>query len=113
MIYLNDNYKNYKYLVEVSDNYICLSDTKNVTADWQNPETIDVLYQFFKPSTYAIETTKTYTSDRSFETIKTSQDFWDRADSPALFSVSILVIAFTLFIINILTRIVRRGGIIG
>ena len=112
MIYLNDNYKNYKYLVEVSDNYICLTDEKNIVADWEHPHSIDVVYQFFKPSTYVVEDVKTYTSDRSFETVKTSQDFWDRGDSPALFSVSVLVIACTLFLINILTKIVKRGGIL-
>lgn len=113
MIYVNDNYKNYKYLVEVSDNYVCLSDTKSVSADWQNPVTIDVIYQYLSPSTYVIEGTKTYTSERSFDTIKTGQDFWDRSDSPSIFYSGLVMIFFALFIISQLTKIVTRGGLLG
>lgn len=113
MIYVNDNYKNYKYLVEVSDNYVCLSDTRIVSADWQNPVTIDVIYQYLSPSTYVIEGTKTYTSERSFDTIETSQEFWDRSDSSNIFNCGLVMTFFALFIINQLTKIVKRGGLLG
>lgn len=113
MIYVNDNYKNYKYLVEVSDNYVCLSDTRSVSADWQNPETIDVIYQYLSPSTYVIEGTKTYTSEKSFDIIETRQGFWDRADSSNIFYCGLVMTFFAVFIINQLTRIVKRGGLLG
>ena len=113
MIYVNDNYKNYKYLVEVSDNYVCLSDTRIVSADWQNPLTIDVIYQYLTPSTYVIEGTKTYTSEKSFDIIETSQEFWDRADASNIFYSGLVITFFAVFIINQLTRIVKRGGLLG
>lgn len=112
-IFVNEDYSKYKYLVGVSDNYIILSNKKNVSGSWEYPVEYDVIYQYLYPSTYVIEDTKTTTQELTFETIKSSTDFWDRADSIQIFNCSILVIFCALFIINILTRIVKRGGLLG
>lgn len=113
MIFVNEDYDNYKYLVEASDNYVVLSNSSYVEGDWQNPDTIDVIYQYIKPSTMVIETTQTYTTTKSFDRVEISSDFWDRGDSPTIFGYAVLVTFLTLYIINILTRVVKRGGLLG
>lgn len=112
-IFVNEDYDNYKYLVEANDNYFVLTNTSSVNGDWQNPDEIDIIYQYISPSVLTVEGTQTYTTVKSFDKVDISSDFWERADSPAIFSVSILVMFCTLWILNILTRIVKRGGIFG
>lgn len=113
MIFVNEDYNNYKYLVEASDNYVVLSNSSYVEGDWQNPDTIDVIYQYIKPSTLTIEGTQTYTTTKSFDRVEISNDFWDRGDSPTIFGYAVLVTFLALYIINILTKVVKRGGLLG
>ena len=112
-IFINEDYYNYKYLVEASDNYFVLTNSASTNGSWESPDEIDVVYQYIKPSTLTVEGSQTFTTTKSFDKVDLSSDFWERADSPAIFSVSILVIFCTLFILNIFTRIVKRGGILG
>lgn len=110
-MFVNENYERYSYLVETSDNYIVLARQSSVSADWQNPETIDVVYQYIKPSTYCFEDTRTFTNSRSFVYVNTSSDFWERADVPEILCCSFMMFFFLLFLLNGLTRIARKGGI--
>lgn len=112
-MFVNEDYSNYKYLVNVSDNYVTLTNTSSVNGSWQDPQEYDVIYQFLSPSTLVIEDTKTTSSQLQFERVDVSSDFWERADSPMIFSVSVLVLFCVCFICNIFTRIVKRGGIFG
>lgn len=112
-MFVNEDYNNYKYIVDVSDNYITLSKQSSVNGSWQTPVEYDVIYQYINPSTLVIEDTKTTTSYLEFEKADISNDFWDRADSPTLFGCSVLVIFCACYILNVLTRIVKRGGIFG
>lgn len=111
MIFVNEDYTNYKYLVEVSDNYIVLTNSSNVNGEWQNPDTINVIYQFIKPSTLTIEGTRTYTSTQSFNRVEVSDDYWTRGDVPEILSISLMVTFLFVFILNGLTRILKKGGI--
>lgn len=113
MIFVNEDYDNYKYLVEASDNYVVLTNSSYVEGDWQNPDEIDVIYQYIKPSTMVIEATQTYTTTKSFDRVEISSEFWDRGDSPMIFGYAVLVTFLSLYIINILTRVVKRGGLLG
>lgn len=113
MIFVNEDYDNYKYLVEASDNYVVLSNSSSVHGDWQNPDEINVIYQYIKPSTVVIEGTQTYTTEKYFDRVEISSNFWDRGDSPTIFGYAVLVTFLALYIINILTRIVKRGGLLG
>lgn len=110
-MFINENYKNYKYVVGISDNYLILSKVDHVTADWNNQKTIDVIYQYLNPSFLTIEATRTFSSNTYFSDIETSQSFYARADAPALILCQFLVIFFTIFVLNGLTRFVRKGGV--
>lgn len=111
-MFLNEDYTNYKYLVEVNDNYVVLSNSSYANGDWQNPDTIDVIYQYLEPSFLVIEDTKTYNTSVSFNEIETSQSFYARADCLELIRTQFYILFFILFLFNALTRFVRKGGVI-
>lgn len=111
MMFVNQEYNRYKYLVEVSDNYIVLTDSRAVAGDWQTPVTIDIIYQYIEPSTLVIESERTFTNNRTFTEIEVSNNYWDRADSIKITNGSILMLFMMIFFINGLTRIFKKGGI--
>lgn len=110
-LFVNEEFKNYKYLVNVSDNYVILTDSRSVSGSWDNPVEYDVIYQYLTPSILTIETTRTTSSQLNFTQIETSHDFWDRADAPMITISSFIVVFFLLFVINGLTKLVRKGGV--
>lgn len=110
-MFVNNNYSNYKYVVGISDNYLILSKQSSVNADWNNPKTIDVIYQYLNPSFLTVEATRTFTSVTNFSEIETSQSFFARNDCLDIIKVQFLVIFFMIFILNALTRFVRKGGV--
>lgn len=112
MVFVNEEYNNYKYLVEASDNYVCLAKTSSVTGDWQNPTTIDVVYQYLEPSFLTIEDEITFTSEKTFSRVETTQSFYARRDCLGLIGIQFLIGFFILFLFNSLTRFVRKGGVI-
>lgn len=110
-MFVNENYINYKYLVEVNDNYVVLTNKSSISASYDNQKSYDVIYQYLKPSTLTIEQTRTARNDLVFERIDVSTDFWDRADCPEILTASILTMWIFIFILNGLTRIAKKGGI--
>jgi len=110
-MFVNEDYLNYNKVVSVSDNYVVLSKTSIVNADWQNPRTIDVIIQYFKPSFLTIEDTRTYTSNQQFNSISVDDNFYSRSDCLDIIVVQFLVIFFVIFCLNGLTRFVKKGGI--
>ena len=68
-MFVNSDYLDYKYLVSVSDNYVVLTDQHTVNGSWQDPEQIDIIYQFFEPSTLTIESTRSFSSQNTFDQI--------------------------------------------
>lgn len=110
-MFVNSDYLNYDNIVEVGENYICLSKVNSVSADWQNPKTIDIIYQYISPSILTIESSRTFSSSQIFENVEVSDNFFDRADSPQIIMCELAVIFFILFILNALTRFVRKGGV--
>lgn len=111
MMFVNEDYSQYKYVVGISDNYLILSKQSSVDADWNNPVTIDVIYQYLNPSFLAVEAKRTFTTYTSFSNIETSNSFFARADSLDLIKVQVILIFMILFFINGLTRFVRKGGV--
>lgn len=110
-MFVNSEYLNYDNIVELGDNYVCLTRSSSVDADWQNPKTINVVYQYITPSVLSIESTRTFTSSQTFESIETSDYFFDRADCPQIICCELAVIFFIIFILNGLTRFVKKGGV--
>lgn len=111
MIYVPEDYGNYKYLVDHSDNYVVLSNSRSVSGTYNEPDSADVIIQYFKPSTYTITSSINFYNSREFETVDVSSDFYDRADCPSIMNTIYLSIFFILFILNGLTKFVKKGGI--
>lgn len=109
--YVNEGYENYKYLVDLSDNYVVLTNKHSISADYQNPKTISVITQYFYPSTSIVEDTRTYSRSYEFEEVQTSQDFFDRPDCLFIINTQIYIFFLLLFFFNAFTRLVRKGGV--
>lgn len=109
MIYVNDT--DYKYVVSRSDNYIVLTNQKNVSASYQNPVEIDTLTQYLYPSTYFYEGVQTVTTNRSYDSVEVTDDFWARSDMPLIFTSYFCMLFILIFIINIFTKLLRPGGV--
>lgn len=110
-MFVNEEYKNYKYLVSASDNYVILTNRRSINADWQNPVEYPVIYQYFDPSYINIEATRTTSSSVVFPEVEVSQDFWDRPDCSELAVVITICVILLMFVINSITEFVQRGGI--
>lgn len=112
-MFVDSDYQNFKYVVSVSDNYVVLTNHRTVTADWTNPTTIDVIYQYLKPSFLVIEGERTFTSSQEFTQVDVTDDDTFRADYSDYFNSAMLflfVICFT--VINSISRLVKKGGVI-
>lgn len=109
-MYVED--KNYKYVVTTSDNYVVLTDQRRVSGSWQEPETINTLTQYLKPSTIAIEGTQTFTNEREFTEMKVTNDYWERADSIEITTCGTILFIVLLIFMNGVTRVVKKGGAI-
>lgn len=110
-MFVNSDYLDYRYIVDVSDNYVCLAKTSSVSADWQNPITIDVIYQYLNPSIMTLESSMTFSNSQQFSLVDVSDNFFERSDCPQIISCQLAVIFFILFVLNALTRFVRKGGV--
>lgn len=110
-MFVNENYKSYKYVVGISDNYLILANRSSVTASWDNPKTIDVVYQYLNPSFLTVEATRQFTTTTYFSEVDTSQSFFARADSLDLIKAQMIIIFFVIFVLNGLTRFVKKGGV--
>ena len=110
-MFVNEEYKNYKYLVDVSDNYVVLTDQRVVNGSWQEPESIDIIYQYFEPSTLVIESSQTFSNTRTFTQVDTSQNFYDRSDCHEILLSAFLIVLLTCFVINQVTEFIVKGGL--
>lgn len=112
-MFVNEDYLNYKYVVGVSDNYVVLTNQHTVNASWDSPRTIDIVYQYLKPSYLTIEGERTFSNTQTFEQIDVDDSIFSRADYPDILISALLFISVVVFtIINSLTKIVRRGGVL-
>lgn len=111
-MFVNSDYLNYDNVVDISDNYVILTNSRSVNGEWQHPDTINIIYQYLKPSFLTIEDKMTFTTSKTFEPIDVSDNFWERADALNIIVVQFFIIFFILFIFNSLTRFVRKGGVI-
>lgn len=110
MLYTNDDYLNYKYVVTYSDNYLVLTNTHRVYADYTSPDDINCLVQYLEPSDLRFETVQTFYQNRTFPEVELSSSDWQRSDISKVMIVSFLIVILTIFIYNILSKIFVRGG---
>lgn len=112
-MFVNEDYLNFKYVVSVSDNYIVLTNQRSVSADWQNPQSIDVIYQYLKPSFLVIEGERTFNNSQTFEQISVTDNDFYRADYCDILTSAMLFISVVVFtVINSISRLVHKGGLI-
>lgn len=111
-IFVNSDYSNYNRLVGVSDNYVVLTNSSYADGTWQQPDEIDVIYQYLTPSILTIEGTRSFTNYQEFERVDITDNDWYRADIPQTLTFSFLLVVGVLFIFNACTRLFRRGGVI-
>lgn len=115
MVYVDENYNNYKYLVRASDNYIILTNQRNAGyTDNYNAEEIDVIYQYISPSTMVIESTETIRGYTEFTEVENrTSEFWERGDISNISTVVAIITILTCFVINGVTKIFIKGGMFG
>ena len=112
-MFINEQYDSYKYVVSVSDNYVILTNRKNVDGSWENPQTIDVIYQYLKPSFLCIEGELTVTSPHTYTQVNLSTSDFSRADFCDILTSSMLFLSVVIFtILNSITRLIKKGGLI-
>lgn len=111
-MFVNEGYEDYCYLVSANDNFVVLTDTPRVTASFDSPRTIDVIYQYINPSTITIETTNTYRTSAEFAEVDVDSSFYSRADCPSIINSSLFLIFTALFLFNGVTRFIKKGGIV-
>ena len=113
-MYIDSNYNEFTNLVELHDNYAILSDKTKIRGYSGDADTVSVVYNYYNPS---FTVPATYTSEQSFNFIDYSDyltnDFEDRGDFPIIFLCGFTLIFMLIFIINCLTKLVKRGGVFG
>lgn len=112
MLFVNEGYEDYTYIVESSDNYVVLTNQRSVDGSWDNRESIDVIYQYLTPSFLTIEDTREYSSSVSFNQIETTNDLYYRADCPSILVAGLALTILVCKVINMVTEFVEKGGII-
>lgn len=112
-MFVNADYTNYKYVISVSDNYVVLTNRSSVNGSWDNPQTLSVIYQYLKPSFLVIEGERSFSTSQTFEQIDISDNDFERADYCDFFNSSMLFLAVIVFtILNSISRLVKKGGVI-
>lgn len=111
MLYVKEEYKQYKYLVGISDNYIILTNQKSVNGTWQEPEEINVIYQYINNPNLVIEDLREISTSRTYQQVETSQNIMESTIWLDL-TRTIIILAFAIiYLVNIPTKIVKKGGI--
>lgn len=115
MFYLPTEYHDYIYLCDISDNYVALTKNHHIYGESGDLATINCIYQYFTPSIYTIEGTYSSYETETFSDVSSqfSDDIFDRADFPIIFVCNFLTCVIFVFIINQLTKIVKKGGVFG
>lgn len=111
MIFVNEQYSDFNYLVSTQDNYVVLTNVRSAYGTWQDPQYIDVVYQYFYPSIYSIKGTQSITSEKIFDKIDTTSNIENRADFNFILSSYFIILFFIIFLLNAFTRFVRKGGV--
>lgn len=109
IFYIPDNVPaNYKYLIRINSNYYELSNVPFVN---QNSS-----YNFVRIYNNNDYYTEFYQSSTGYNTlnfneVSVSNDFLCRNDVDKILIASFIIIYFIIFLCNIVTRVVKRGGL--
>lgn len=110
--YSTQEYLSYNHLVEAHDNYIILSSANRINGSSGDPDSVPAIYSYLNPH---VEIPFTYSSEESFSfpLVSLSSDLQDSSMFPSIFICSFILIFVFVFIINQLTKLVKKGGIFG
>lgn len=113
MVYINSGDSNFKYLVEPHDNFLILSTKSHISGSSGDPDSVPALASYFNGYSFPF----TYSSEQtfSFSNIADSftSNFEDRSDFPVIFICGFILIFTLIFIINQLSKLVKKGGVFG
>lgn len=110
-MFINEDFDNFEYVVDYSDNYVVLSNRSRVNGSFDNPQTIPVIVQYLYPSTLVIEDTRTFRTSTEFNSIDSSSGFFNRPDCPFILLASFFIVLLTCVVINQVTEFICKGGI--
>lgn len=111
-MYIPEELKNYKYIVEAHDNYVVLSNKSFIDADYSQPVTIKVLNKYIYPSDFYFYTYNTYYSSRDFVPLEnTTSNYMNTIEFVLSAILCYIAIKGLVWGLNIVTSCVRRGGI--
>lgn len=99
---------NYKYLVRINSNYYELSNVPYV-----NQNSSYNFVRIYNNNDYYTEFYQSQTgyNTLNFKEVSVSNDFLCRNDIDKIMVVSFVIIYFIIFLCNIVTRVVKRGGL--
>lgn len=105
----------YKYLYEIGDNYIALTNSSHAVGSYMQPDEISVYYQYFVPSFQVLKTSRDVYSEVYYDNVSSqfSDNFFDRADAPVIFICQFIVCVWFVWLLNQLSKLVHKGGIFG
>lgn len=105
----------YKYLYDVGDNYIALTNTSHSVGSYMDPDEISIIYQFFQPSFQTLETSVEVYNERYYDNVSSqfSDNFFDRSDAPQIFICQFLICVWFVWLLNQLSKLVHKGGVFG
>lgn len=110
--YTSSEYLSYNHLVEAHDNYVILSSANKIDGASGDPASVNAIYLYLNPH---VEIPFKYTSEESFNfpSVSTSSDIKDSPIFPSIFICSFILIYLFIFLINQLTKLVKKGGVFG
>lgn len=111
-IYLPNEYINYKYLYNITNDYIELTDTKTFTAN----NTYDVIRIYNNYEGLIVEReiiTPNYYTTTSHNVVNVTNNFFARKDIEPILIGSIFIIVISLYVLNKVTEFFKKGGVFG
>lgn len=112
-MYINENYSNYKYLVECHDNFVVLSTSSSISGTSGDTDSVPAIANYFNgyvlPFTFYSNNTFRFTNIQD----SLSHNLEDRSDFPLIYICGFFTIFVLVFIINQFTKFVKKGGVFG
>lgn len=107
-MYIDNDYLSYSYLVEAHDNYVILSNVSSIQGESGDFDSVHAVYNYFSPPVTIPFTYYSYDTF-NFPSIEVDNNFSSRADFPFIFLCSFTLIFVLIFIINQLSKLVKKG----
>jgi hypothetical protein len=101
----------YKYITNITSNYFDLYNTNNTAG--KTLTFYRIYYSFNDDMYFTYSQNYGQYNSLNLQEIERSTSIFSRHDNLQLFTISFVVLFFIIFIINIMTSIVKKGGVLG